>query len=203
MKHPQVLTASSAADTSAIRAAAEALRRGALAVIPTETVYGLAGDARVPGVLERMFGAKGRDRNKPIPFLVSGIDAVLAGGARLGDLEMSLARRFWPGPLTLVLDVGGGTEGFRVPDHPVALALLRAVGGVLRATSANLSGEPPALTAGEGLRALGDSVDVVLDGGPVPGGTPSTVVKVESGRVCVLRSGAIPEAELKAVNRHP
>jgi tRNA threonylcarbamoyl adenosine modification protein (Sua5/YciO/YrdC/YwlC family) len=196
MNRPQVFRARTAAEGTAIRATAEALRRGSLAVIPTETVYGLAGDPRVPGVLDRMFAAKGRDRAKPIPFLAASLEAVTACGAELNELEEKLARRFWPGPLTLVLGVGGGTEGFRVPDHAVALALLRETGGVLRATSANLSGEPPALTAAAALEALGSAVDVALDGGPVAGGIPSTVVKVENGKIRILRAGALSEAEL-------
>ncbi|MDI6774593.1 MAG: L-threonylcarbamoyladenylate synthase [Verrucomicrobiota bacterium] len=197
MNRPLVFQARTAADRAAIQAAAEALRRGALAVIPTDTVYGLAGDPRAPGVLDRLFEAKGRDRNKPIPFLVAGLDAVAACGAELNGIEQRLARRFWPGPLTLVLNVGSWTEGFRVPNHEVALALLREVGGSLRATSANLSGEPPALTADDARRALGAAVDAILDGGPVQGGAPSTVVKVEQGTIRILRSGAISEAELR------
>ena len=196
MSQQRVFTARSIADRDAIDATADALRRGGLAVIPTETVYGLAGDPKAAGVLERMFEAKGRDRNKPIPFLAADLDAVLSAGATLTEIEARLARRFWPGPLTLVLKVAGGSEGFRVPDHPVTLALLRAAGGLLRATSANLSGEPPALTAEDALQALGGAVDVVLDSGPVTGGVPSTVVRVEGGTIRILRPGAIPEAEL-------
>lgn len=200
MKQARVIAVRSG-DREGIREAASALRDGALAIIPTETVYGLAGDPRVAGVMEKMFEAKGRDRGKPIPCLAADVAAVEAAGAVLGEPERRLARLFWPGPLTMVLRAGSGTEGFRVPDHAVTLALLREVGGILRATSANRSGEPPALTAEEAMEALGDSVDVVVDAGRVPGGVASTVVRVEGTELRFLRAGAIPADRLQAAMR--
>ena len=179
-----------------IRRAAEALRNGSMVIMPTDTVYGVAVDPRVAGAEEKIFIAKSRDRGKPIPLLASGLDQVKRYGAELGVLERKLAKKFWPGPLTLVLRVGAREEGFRVPDHDVALELLRAVGGILRVTSANLSGEPPALTAEEAIRSLGDHVDVVLDAGKALGETPSTVVRIVDGRVVILREGAISAGEL-------
>jgi len=171
---------------------------GHLVIMPTDTVYGVAADARVAGAEEKIYLAKGRERGKPVPLLASGIDEVERYGAEFDAIEEKLAEKFWPGPLTLVLGVGGRMEGFRVPDHDVSLDLLKAAGGILRVTSANLSGEPPALTAEAAVRALGDFVDVVLDAGKVRGGTPSTVAKVENGRVIVLREGAIGSVELMA-----
>jgi L-threonylcarbamoyladenylate synthase len=109
-----------------------------------------------------------------------------------------VGRRFWPGPLTLVVLVQGRWLGYRVPDHSVALALLRAVGEPLAVTSANRSGEPPARTGREVIAALGDAVDLVLDGGAVPGGVPSTVARIDKGQVELLREGALSESELRS-----
>ncbi|MDD3089688.1 MAG: Sua5/YciO/YrdC/YwlC family protein, partial [Candidatus Omnitrophica bacterium] len=107
--------------------------------------------------------------------------------------------RYWPGALTLVLRIGDAWEGFRVPDHPVMLAILKALGGVLRVTSANMSGEAPALTAAAAIAALGSAVDLAVDAGPAPGGVPSTVVKIWPGRYEILREGAVPSAEIAGI----
>jgi tRNA threonylcarbamoyl adenosine modification protein (Sua5/YciO/YrdC/YwlC family) len=160
-------------------------------IVPTDTVYGLAADPRAPGSEERLFEAKGRDRTKPIALLAASVADIEKCGATLGGLERKLADKFWPGPLTLVLSVGKRAEGFRIPDFEPALLLLREVGSVLRVTSANLSGQPPALSVDDAIRAVGDFVDVAVDAGPSPGGTPSTVARVEHGRIIVLREGAI------------
>jgi len=184
----------------AVGKAAACLRRGGLVAIPTETVYGVAADPRVEGAADRLAAAKGRDRDKPIALLATGADAICAFGVVLGEGERRLADCFWPGSLTMVLPVGGVFEGFRVPDHPVALALL-AETGVLRVTSANLSGEPPALTADDALDALGERVDLVLDGGRVEGGVASTVIRVASGCVELLRDGPIPRDAIEQVWR--
>jgi len=166
--------------------------------MPTDTVYGVAAHAGVAGAEEKIYLAKGRERGKPIPLLAAGIDDAERYGAELDAVEKKLAVKFWPGPLTLVLRVGDRTEGFRVPDHKVSIDLIKATGGVLRVTSANLSGDPPALTAGDAVRSLGPFVEIVLDAGHVSGGTPSTVAKVENGRIIVLREGMIGRAELMA-----
>lgn len=202
MPQPRILQVQKPGDRGPIRQAADVLRRGGLVVMPTDTVYGLAADARLPGSEERIFEAKSRERGKPIPLLAASQAEVERFGATLDVWERRLARRYWPGPLTLVLRMPGGkSEGFRVPDHKIALTLLRESGGVLRVTSANVSGAEPALTADQAVRALGDHVELVLDTGRSPGGKPSTVVRVENGQVHVLRPGAIPEEELcKAVS---
>jgi len=185
--------------------------------MPTDTVYGIAADPRIRGAEDRLCDAKGRDRDKPIPLLAAGISEVEKHGAILGWLERKLAEKFWPGPLTLVLAVSRRTsaaaarslqvaparyfEGFRVPDCDVALALLREVGGVLRVTSANRSGEPPALTAQEAVCSVGQFASVVLDTGAAPGGIPSSVVKVENRKVRMLREGVIPARSLMVEDR--
>jgi len=176
-----------------------ALARGDLIIMPTETVYGLAADPRRSDALELIYRAKSRDRGKPVAFLASGIEAIEARGFKLNVSERLLADRFWPGALTLVLRGPEGEEGFRVPDSPVALALLRAAGGVLRVTSANLSGEPDALTAETALRDLAEHVAIVIDAGPVSGGMASSVVRMAGGKPRILRGGAISEGDLASV----
>lgn len=198
-----IIPADSARLAEAVRRAADVLAAGGLVVLPTDTVYGVAADGRLPGAEERLARAKGRPEDKPIPLLAAGLAEVENYGAALTPAERRLAEAFWPGPLTLVLRVpragAAAREGFRVPDCATALALLRAVGGVLRVTSANRSGEPPALTAAQAADALGASVELFLDGGPAPGGVPSSVVQIEEGGLNVLRAGAIPEAALRQV----
>jgi L-threonylcarbamoyladenylate synthase len=118
----------------------------------------------------------------------------------LAHVAEELARAFWPGPLTLVLPVGDGTyTGFRVPDHPVPLALLRRIGHPLAVTSANRSGDPDAFHAQDAVKMIGSSVDMVLDGGPVTGMVPSTVIRVEDDRIEILRQGALDRKTIMQV----
>jgi tRNA threonylcarbamoyl adenosine modification protein (Sua5/YciO/YrdC/YwlC family) len=191
-------------DAVAVEAAVAALKRGELVVIPTETVYGLVADASVPGAVERIYAAKERDRGKALQLLVSGVDAIASMGYELSESERKLADRFWPGGLTLVVEKDGSSEGFRVPDSGIALEIVRRVGGVLRSTSANTSGEPAAQTADDAIEYLGDAVAVVLDGGMVQGGVASSVVRVgDDGIIEVLREGAVSGAELRIqLERH-
>ena len=201
MRQPRILRTQPGDSGGAIREAADALRRGSLVIIPTDTVYGVAADARLPGAQEKLYEAKSRDRGKPIPLLAGSVADVEAFGAALDGEGRRLAEAFWPGPLTLVLKVGGRAEGFRVPAHAAALELLRECGGVLRVTSANVSGEPAALTAGEAVRAVGAFVEVALDAGPAPGGTPSTVAEVRNGIIRIVREGAIAREALEQACR--
>lgn len=175
----------------AIERACVLLRDGALIVIPTETVYGLAADAAAEGAERRVYEAKGRDEKKPLPLMVAGVAQAEAAGVRFDPAARVLAARFWPGPLTMVLPGAGREEGVRVPDHPVALAVLEAMGRGLRVTSANRSGEAAAVTAAEAAAALEGRVALVLDAGPCRLGEASTVVRLSGGRVEVLRSGAL------------
>lgn len=209
---PRVLSADSGNEMSVVIEAAEVLKAGALCVIPTDTVYGLAADPRVPGTEARVYEAKNRAGDKPLPLLASSVRSVEEYGARLTELERRLARKFWPGAMTLILPVDGdspgraGThpqqcgagivEGFRVPACDITLMLLREVGWPLRTTSANRSGQPPALTAAEAVRSLGPFVELVIDAGQAAGGNPSTVVRVEEGRIRILREGAISREEM-------
>ncbi len=184
-----------------IRHAAAALRAGELVGLPTETVYGVAAAADNPAAMARLFRAKGRDESKQVAQLVADLAGVSAAGITVSDLTRRLAAAFWPGPLTLVLpDAAGQWRGFRSPAHPVAQAWLRELGGVPPAvTSANRSGEAPAGNAAEAWAALAPHVVMVLDGGPVTGGQPSTVVRVAGDAVEILRPGPIAAAQLAGI----
>jgi L-threonylcarbamoyladenylate synthase len=199
-RHPTIIDAQHGARESAVADAAARLHAGALAIVPTDTVYGVAAHPGCPQAVERLFTIKGRDRTKPIPFLIASLDDARRYGAQFSPLAATLAARFWPGALTLVLpmeNAPGVEEGFRVPDSAVARALIRAAGGILRVTSANQSGEAPALTAAEAMRALGDTIDLVFDDGPAPIGVASTVVRVAGSQARILRLGALSAQALR------
>lgn len=186
---------------SNVEEVAQQLCAGHLAVIPTDTVYGLAAHLDHPSAISEIFVAKGRPPEKPIPVLGADIDQ-LASVVRFDERARKLAMRFWPGPLTIILprvegfdvDLGGDgsrTVGVRVPKEPRALELLRAT-GPLAVTSANRSGEKEATTVDEAREALGDSAIAYLDGGRCVG-TPSTIVFL-AGERRLLREGPIPSA---------
>ncbi|MBW3595456.1 MAG: threonylcarbamoyl-AMP synthase [Actinobacteria bacterium] len=182
-----------------------ALRNGDVVVIPTDTVYGLACLPRLHEAVEKVFALKGRPDDKPLPVLGDGI-GTLETVATFDDRAVELARRFWPGPLTLVLpraaafrhDLGGddhATVAVRVPQNEVALELLSHI-GPLATTSANRSGEAPATSAAEAKAIFGDHVAGYLDGGPCRG-LPSTVLSLV-GPPRVLREGALAATEVLA-----
>jgi len=177
------------------------LKKGELVVIPTDTVYGVAADFFNKTAVARLYRIKKRPSGKPIPILASDLRQIEKLKARLGKIGKKLAKRYWPGPLTLVLPAGGTGdvwEGFRIPDHKAALAIIKAAGGLLRVTSANISGNKPALNAFEALKELSNGVGLVLDAGQTPGGKPSTVVKIIGDKAVILREGAIRREEIIA-----
>jgi L-threonylcarbamoyladenylate synthase len=174
-------------DAGGVARAAELIRGGEVVAFPTDTVYGLAA---LPGSEHRIYAAKSRPADKPL-IAMAAEPAQLEALVEVGPQARRLMERHWPGALTLVLPARSGTAptlGVRVPDHPLALALLRAVGQPVLTTSANLAGEPPALTAAE-VRVPG--VAAVLDGGPAPGGAPSTVVALVGGELRIIRPGPV------------
>ncbi len=187
---------------SDVDAAIAALRLGRLVVIPTDTVYGVAGLPRAHGAVASIFYSKGRPRESPVPILGASIRD-LEEVVRFDDRARRLAERFWPGPLTVVLpraalfahDIGGDstTVGVRIPDHEVALELLGR-SGPLAVSSANRSGFPPATTVEEARAALGDSIQVYVDGGTCAGDVSSVVSLVEE--IEVLREGAVPAGQI-------
>jgi tRNA threonylcarbamoyl adenosine modification protein (Sua5/YciO/YrdC/YwlC family) len=198
----------SAVDPAAIDLAAAALDRGAVIAIPTETVYGLAA-LPVEAAIEQLIAAKQRSADKGIQVLVDSVEQATAIAAFSPAAEQ-LGRAFWPGGLTLVVarrpDVtlpellGGGrpTLGIRLPDHDVPRALARRL-GPLAASSANVSGLPPATDAQMVVESLGDLVELVIDDGPVRGGVASTVVDCTADPPNVLREGAIHAVDIFAI----
>lgn len=196
-------------DARGLAAAVAILRGGGVVGMPTETVYGLAADALDPAAVERIFAIKERPADNPLIVHLARTEDLDRVVATVTPLAARLAGRFWPGPLTLVLDAreavpavttgGLSTVAVRVPDHPVATALLTAFGGPLAAPSANRSGRPSPTTADHVLADLGADLGVVLDGGPCPVGVESTVVDVRGTAPAVLREGSITREDLQVV----
>lgn len=181
--------------TGQFKRAAEILNAGGVVVLPTDTVYGLAARPDCPAAVERLYTIKGRAAKKPIALLASDVAAVERFGYPLVGRARELVDQHWPGALTVVVsaaDPALPAEGFRVPDHAATRELLSACGGVLRVTSANLSGRRPATDAPQALADVGLSADFVIDDGVSPGGVPSTVIRVlANGGIEVLREGEI------------
>ena len=188
--------------------AVSALRRGDLAVLPTDTVYGIAADAFSPPAVDRLLAAKGRGRDMPVPVLVGSWNTIDGLVTSVPAAARELVEAFWPGGLSLVLphapsltwDLGvtRGTVMLRMPLHPVALELLREI-GPMAVSSANISGRPPATTVAEATEQLGGSVAVYLDGGPCRVGVASTIVDLTGDEPRVLREGAVPVAAVAEV----
>jgi L-threonylcarbamoyladenylate synthase len=183
------------------------LRAGRLVAVPTETVYGLAADAGDPVAVGRIFEAKQRPANHPLIVHVADAGRIDAWAREIPDNARRLAEAFWPGPLTLLLHkaaqvspaVTGGrdTVGLRVPDHPVLLKVLQALGGGLAAPSANPYKRLSPTTAGQVLDGLGGRIDAVLDGGPCAVGLESTIVDLTGTTPRILRAGPITRSQLQ------
>lgn len=198
-------------DATRIDGAAQALARGELVGMPTETVYGLAADAANPESVARVFAAKGRPQFNPLISHVADLAMAMREGV-LDGRALALAEAFWPGPLTLVVPANASgrtselaraglpTIGLRVPRHPVAQALLRAHGGPVSAPSANPSGKLSPTSADDVREGLGDAVAVVLDGGASESGIESTIIGVIPDEpVRLLRPGAIARTDIEAL----
>lgn len=193
---------------SAIEAAALALQRGGLAVIPTDTVYGIAADAFDPAAVRALLAAKGRGREMPPPVLVSAATTLDALAVRVPGYARTLVEAFWPGPLTLVChqqsslqwDLGEtrGTVAVRMPDHALAREVLERT-GPLAVSSANRTGMPAATDADQAEDMLGEVVDVIVDDGASPGGEASTIVDVTGNQGRILRLGALSLEQLNEV----
>jgi len=189
--------------------AVDCLRRGGLVAYPTDTLYGLGAAAGDDRAVRRLFQAKNRSLGNPLPILVASVDTAQEIAQMEPSLALRLASHFWPGGLALVLPrspgfhslalAGGDTVAVRVPNHRVPLALIRELGQPLTGTSANISGRPPPLTAAEVVEQLGESVDIIIDGGRCPGGIESTVIDLTGESPRLLREGAISRAELESV----
>ncbi|MHA3724506.1 L-threonylcarbamoyladenylate synthase [Leucobacter sp. HY1910] len=196
---------------SAMRAARRSLGSGQLAVLPTDTVYGVAADAFTPEAVQRLLDAKGRTRQSPPPVLIPNVATLGALAAEVPSTLRTLAETFWPGALTIVTnansalswDLGetGGTVALRIPNHPLTLELLQET-GPLAVSSANKTGEPAARTAAEAQAMLADSVEVYLEYGEVPDQPPaSTIIDAtglteDGGTLRILRQGGVTREAL-------
>ncbi len=189
-------------EPAALARAADVLARGGLVVFPTDTLYGLAADPRNADAVARVYRAKGRMPERALPLVAGDLGQVEALSTRLSASTRRLAGRFWPGPLTLIVDVvpsvvdavHGGTDtvAVRVPNQAVARALALGLGFPIVATSANRSGSPATPIADIGASALEGEVDLILDSGPTAGGEPSTIVDARADVPRLIREGAIP-----------
>lgn len=174
------------------------LLNGGLVIVPTETVYGIACDPAVPGAMEKLIAAKGRDGDKPIACLAADTIQVKAASIHWNAGLEALAAKWWPGPLTMVVETSDGWTGYRIPDHAVPMELARLCGRTLALTSANLSGDPDTKTAQEAVASV--EADLALDSGPsATEAIPSTVVKVDQNEIECLREGRIPFSEIESV----
>jgi L-threonylcarbamoyladenylate synthase len=199
------------ADPQVVAELAEAIAAGRVVAVPTDTVYGLAADARDAAAVAAVFALKGRAYDQALPVAVSGRAQAAELAAELPPLFDRLAEAFWPGALTLVVPAGprlapgvtagSGTVGLRQPDLPLLAALLRRTGAPLTLTSANRSGQPACRTAAEVAAQFGEACPLLADGGPTPSAMPSTVVDLCGPAPRVLRAGAIPVERVEAVWR--
>jgi L-threonylcarbamoyladenylate synthase len=188
-------------DVRAIAAAAAVVEAGGLVAFPTESFYGLGADALDSDAVARVFEVKGRPEHKALLVLVDSIDMAAGLAARVSDGARALMARYWPGPLTLVLEAaarvpvgltgGGSTIGVRMPGHAVARALVRSAGRPITAPSANPSEAPPALTAAAVREYFEGRVELILDGGPTAGGAGSTVADCTVWPPRILRQGLV------------
>jgi L-threonylcarbamoyladenylate synthase len=197
------------ATDDAIRATGFIMRQGGVVVYPTETVYGLGCEPSDTDAAQRVCEIKQR-ADKPLPLICSDIEAARKI-VEMNSAAEKLAARFWPGPLTIVLPArvkysmwvnhGASTLGVRVSPHPVASRLAKEAGGVIVSTSANISGDEPAMSASEAREIFGNKVDIILDGGRSPGGESSTVVDLTGEEIWLLRKGPVKGEEIMAVLR--
>ena len=182
--------------------AVQYLKNGGVVAIPTDTLYGLAADVFNTTALNRIFAIKGRPDDLALPVLVNGWNQLNRMAENLPPAAEKLVERFWPGGLTLVvkkapdvpdrLTAGVATVAVRMPDHEVPITLISRLGGPITGTSANISGGPDLISLVELIDQMGNRVDYVLECGPEPKGTASTVVDITSNTPILLRKGAIP-----------
>lgn len=198
--NPRFFDCRTAWESGDLADAAALVTAGAVIVLPTDTVYGIGTAASEPAAVGALLATKGRGRQMPPPVLVASagaIDELCVGAA---DVAHRLARAHWPGGLTLILDARpglgwdlgdtGGTIALRMPDHPRTLELLEAA-GPMAVTSANLTGQAPAISVDEAHAAFLDAIDAYIDAGPTPGATPSTIIDLAHGAPRVIRLGVL------------
>ena len=198
-------------DPAVVAETAELLKSGAVIAFPTDTFYGLGADISNEGAVRRIYSIKGRGYNKPILILISDRKELvsLISNKDLPTTACSLMDSFWPGPLTIVfyateslsvlLTASTGKIGIRLPDHEFCRKLIEKLEGPVTATSANVSGEPSLNNPNDVLNAMGDRIDVLVDGGITKGGLESTVVDVTGDKPVILREGAISSVDIRTV----
>jgi L-threonylcarbamoyladenylate synthase len=194
---------------AALDRAAALLRAGELVAFPTDTVYGVGAIVWDAGAVGKLYTVKLRVLDKAIPVLLADPADVVLVARDLPRTALRIAQYFWPGPLTLVVPraervpdevtAGGSTVAVRVPDHDLARALIRAAGAPLATTSANLSGQASLVTAQEVADQLGERIALILDGGPCPGGVPSTILDLTQPQPSILRPGPISLEQILAI----
>lgn len=186
------------------------LKNGGVIAFPTDTVYGLGADAFNLRAVERIYKIKNRPSHLPFPLLIADISQLNIVAQPACGIALLLARRFWPGGLTLVLPKAislpsylakGSTVAVRIPNHSICLSLIRGLGAPVIGTSANVSGNPPALTADEVRQQLGDKVDLIIDGGRCSGSVESTIVDATGELPLILRQGIISPDEIEKTIR--
>lgn len=209
MKAEIVAMTAQAIDEKAIARGGEILKKGGLVAFPTETVYGLGGNALDPMASKKIYAAKGRPSDNPLIVHIAEIDALAPIVKSVPEKAKILAKKFWPGPLTMIfeksdlvpLETTGGLQSVavRFPSDPIAAALVRAAGGYVAAPSANTSGRPSPTTAQHVEEDLGDAIDMIIDGGAVGIGLESTIVDFTEEVPVVLRPGYISLEMLQQV----
>jgi L-threonylcarbamoyladenylate synthase len=188
----------------AVAATAEVLKRGGIVAFPTETYYGLGAAYDNLTALEKLFALKRRPEGKPVPLITGSVEALELVAEPPDRVTAIIIEKFWPGPLTLLLPAREGlprllTAGtafvaVRIPGPSFALDLARLLPYPITATSANISGRPPAGSAEEVIGYFGEGLDLLIDGDGTPGGAPSTIVAISAGRITPVRNGQIPFA---------
>ncbi len=189
--------------------AASFIRRGRVVSIPTDTFYGLAADPFNLYAIERVFQIKGRPETRALPILVNSIEQAVGLVRDVPDAFLTLAHKFWPGPLTLVVEAthrlplkvtgNTGRVALRWADSRIATALIEAVGGPVTGTSANLSGHPSCTNAVQLIEQLGDRLPLILDSGDTGGTLASTIVRIDGDSWSIAREGALPDAEIHRI----
>ena len=192
-----------------IKKAIAILKNGGLVAYPTDTVYGLGASITDSKAVDRIFQVKGRPKGMALPVLLADRKQIKEIVISVSQVVQRLADEFFPGALTIILlkasavpDIitgGGKTVAFRIPNHPVPLALIKGLGKPIVGTSANLSGQPSALTAEEVQAQIGDKIDMIIDGGRCPGGIESTVIDLSGERPVIRRQGAISIERLRKI----
>jgi L-threonylcarbamoyladenylate synthase len=194
-------------DPMNVRQITEIIQRDGVMAYPTDTFYGLGASAYSERALQKVYRLKKRDRGKPLSVVISGIEMAEKISVSLPPIFEELSREYWPGPLTLIIKAKplfpprilgpAGSLALRLPDVPWLLELVRQMNTPLTATSANISGAKEIADPGEVIRIFRWKVDLIVDGGPTPGGLPSTIVDLTSEKPRILREGAIPESRLR------